>query len=97
MKFLPRWLSERRRREIFIVPRRIHQQSPARGLSPRAGVVLKGSQLAINISLLTEREHLNLVTQQPIPQFRLEPGRFRRHDLAGVTHLQQIIDGGREH
>ena len=32
------------------------------------------------------------VNQQPVPQLRLEPGRLRRHDPAGVRDRHQVVD-----
>src|SRR5208337_2929142 len=35
------------------------------------------------------------MNKEPAPELRFEPGRFRRHDLTGVSQLHQFSDGGR--
>src|SRR6185503_20888169 len=39
------------------------------------------------------RTSVETVQQEPGAQLRLEPGRLRRHDLAGIRHPEQVLDG----
>ena len=56
---------------------------------PRSGRTSSGTG---NVERGTTFSRLNQMHQQSVPEFRLEPGGFRRHDAARVGDGHQVVD-----